>query len=246
MHILHYLVALVFVAQASAEIISYNPGAADLSLLAVAPIDHPLENVELRSESTALALRSTDASLAGVSWTFGGNKVLHFAVFVVNAFVVTSICVFSETLSCAIAAAYAVYTTLFAKWTFSGRRSESFDVDDLGADSEMYLALPPTPEKSHIRRLSTELEPGLWHEVGHMRVGIFNHTIHYYNHGFNIHTLRAWQRNFVRNNTEGGEKRAEDDSDGTVIDYSWQSTNEQAYDDFDSSSSSTSYLHQIP
>ncbi|THG95544.1 hypothetical protein EW026_g6129 [Hermanssonia centrifuga] len=244
MHILHYLLALALMTRACVGVVSYEPRGEHLSLLAVAPMNPPSESdVELRSESTALARRSTDTSLATISWTFGGNKLLNFAVFIVNAFVFTSVCVASGTISCAIAAAFVVYTSLFAKWTFSGRRSESFDVNDLGADSEMYLTLPPTPDKSHIQRLSTELEPGLWHEVGHMRVGMFNHTIHYYNHGSNVHTLRAWQRNFVRNGTEGSEKpRAEDDNDGTVVDYSWQSTNEQAYDDFGSSSSSTSYF----
>ncbi|PSR74078.1 hypothetical protein PHLCEN_2v10150 [Hermanssonia centrifuga] len=205
-----------------------------------APINPP-SDVELRSESTALARRSSQAT---VSWTFGGNKLLNFGVFIVNAFVFTSVCVASATISCAIAAAFVVYTSLFYKYSSNGRRSaESFDVNDLGADSEMYLTLPPTPEKSHIQRLSTELEPGLWHEVGHMRVGMFNHTIHYYNHGSNIHTVRAWQRNFVRNGRERSDQpRSENDNDGTVVDYSWKSTNEQVYDDFDSFSASTSYF----
>ncbi|PSR74076.1 hypothetical protein PHLCEN_2v10148 [Hermanssonia centrifuga] len=242
MHILHYLVALALITRACAKVVSYEPREESRSLLAVAPINPP-SDVELRSESTALARRSTDSSLANVSWTFGGNKLLNFSVFIVNAFVFGSVCLFSDFYSCAIAAAFVVFTSFFAKWTFSSRRSNSFDVNDLGADSEMYLTLPPTPEKSHIQRLSTELEPGLWHEVGHMRVGMFNHTIHYYNHGSDVHTLRAWQRNFVRNETERSDQpRDEDDNDGTVLDYSWQSINEQAYDDFDSSSDSTSYF----
>ncbi|PSS32198.1 hypothetical protein PHLCEN_2v2036 [Hermanssonia centrifuga] len=138
-------------------------------------------------------------------------------------------------MSCAIAAAYSVFSSFFAKWAFSGTRS-LFEVDDLGADSETYLTLPPTPEKSHVQRLATELEPGTWHTVGTMRVGMFNHTIHYYNNGAGIHKLRAWQRNLIVNGTE---KRAESDNDGTVVDYLWQSTNEQSCN---SLSDSTSYF----
>ncbi len=51
-----------------------------------------------------------------------------------------------------------------------------------------------------------------------MHVGMFNHT--YYHHCSEIHTLRvAWQMNFVRNGTEGGDKRIKNDNGGIVVDY---------------------------
>ncbi|PSR94656.1 hypothetical protein PHLCEN_2v4388, partial [Hermanssonia centrifuga] len=241
MHILHYLVAFAFITRVCGGAVSFEPReeAHSLDVAARDSSSSTAETIELPSNS--LALRSSDSSLATVSWTFGGNKVLNFGVFIVNSFVVGAVCAASGAISCGIAAAYAVFTSFFAKWAFSSR-STDFDVSDLGADSEMYLTLPPTPEKTHVQRLSTELEPGTWHTIGHMRVGIFNHSLHYYNHGSNTHTLRAWQRNFVLNGTEGSDKRAESDNDGTVVDYSWQSTNEQSYNDFGSSSDSTSYF----
>ncbi|THG94051.1 hypothetical protein EW026_g7341 [Hermanssonia centrifuga] len=224
MHILHYLVAFAFITRVCGGAVSFEPKEEDHSLDVAARdgSSSTAETIELPSNS--LALRSSDSSLATVSWTFGGNKVLNFGVFIVNSFVVGAVCAASGGISCGIAAAYAVFTSFFAKWAFSSR-STDFDVSDLGADSEI-----------------TELEPGTWHTIGHMRVGIFNHSLHYYNHGSNIHSLRAWQRNIVSNGTEGSDKRAESDNDGTVIDYNWQSTNEQSYNDFGSSSSSTSYF----
>ncbi|PSR94667.1 hypothetical protein PHLCEN_2v4399 [Hermanssonia centrifuga] len=242
MHILHYLVAFAFIARVCCGIISFEPKDEDSSLIATARDSSSSTVGAIDSSSNSLSLRSSDSSLATITWTFGGNKLLHLAVFIVNSFVVAGVCAATGAISCAIAAAYAVFTSFFTKWVFTGR-SDNFDVSDLGADSEMYLTLPPTPEKTHVQRLSTELEPGIWHTIGHMRVGIFNHSLHYYNHGSNIHTLRAWQRNLVLNGTEEGDgKRAENDNDGTVIDYNWQSTNEQSYDDFHSSSDSTSYF----
>ncbi|THG96350.1 hypothetical protein EW026_g5463 [Hermanssonia centrifuga] len=241
MHILHYLVAFAFITRVCGGAISFEPKEEDHSLITTAG-DSSSSTVEtIDSSSNSISLRSSDSSLATVSWTFGGNKVLNFLVIIVNSFVVAAVCGASGGISCGIAAAYAVFSSFFAKWAFSSR-SDDFDVNDLGADSEMYLTLPPTPEKTHVQRLSTELEPGTWHTIGHMRVGIFNHSLHYYNHGSNTHTLRAWQRNFVLNGTEGSDKRAESDNDGTVIDYNWQSTNEQSYDDFGSSSASSSYF----
>ncbi|THG93430.1 hypothetical protein EW026_g7802, partial [Hermanssonia centrifuga] len=230
-----------FITRVCGGAVSFEPKEEDHSLDVAARdgSSSTAETIELPSNS--LALRSSDSSLATVSWTFGGNKVLNFGVFIVNSLVVGAVCAASGAISCGIAAAYAVFTSFFAKWALSSR-STDFDVSDLGADSEMYLTLPPTPEKTHVQRLSTELEPGTWHTIGHMRVGIFNHSLHYYNHGSNTHTLRAWQRNFVLNGTEGSDKRAESDNDGTVVDYSWQSTNEQSYNDFGSSSDSTSYF----
>ncbi len=235
---LHLLSAFVFLSQACAGVV-YPEARAEYSLVPVAIEDNKdVALIDLHSSrETSLDVRSTDSSLVTASWSFSGGKFMIGATLFVNAFVIGSVCLSSGAINCAIAAAYTVFTSFFAKWVFAGRSIS--EVDDLGADSEMYLTLPPTPEKSHIQRLSTELEPGTWHTVGTMRVGMFNHTIHYYNNGAGIHKLRAWQRNFVVNGTE---KRAESDNDGTVVDYLWESTNEQSYNDFHSSSDSTSYF----
>ncbi|THG95282.1 hypothetical protein EW026_g6342 [Hermanssonia centrifuga] len=235
---IHLLTAFIFLSQACAGVV-YPETRAEYSLVPVAIED--TKDVALidahSSRETSLDLRSTDSSLVTASWSFSGGKFMIGLTLFLNAFVFASVCAASGAISCGIAAAYVVFTSFFAKWVFGGRSLS--EVDDLGADSEMYLTLPPTPEKSHVQRLATELEPGTWHTVGTMRVGMFNHTIHYYNNGAGVHTLRAWQRNFVVNGTA---KRAEDDNDGTVVEYLWQSTNEQSYDDFHSSSDSTSYF----
>ncbi|PSR81265.1 hypothetical protein PHLCEN_2v6425 [Hermanssonia centrifuga] len=237
---LHFLTAFVFLSQSCAGVV-YPEARAEYSLVPVAIED--TKNVALidthSSRETSLEVRSGDSSLAsvGTTWNFNGGKFLIGLTLFTNSVVFLGVCAASGAISCAIAAAYAVFTLFFAKWVFGGRSLS--ELDDLGADSEMYLTLPPTPEKSHIQRLATELEPGTWHTIGTMRVGMFNHTIHYHNNGAGIHKLRAWQKNFVVNGTA---KRVEDNNDGTVVDYLWQSTNEQSYNDFHSSSDSNSYF----
>ncbi|THG97157.1 hypothetical protein EW026_g4791 [Hermanssonia centrifuga] len=243
MHIFHYLVGLVFISRVCAGVVPFD--IANNAIVTVPGDNPPPENremsvTEVPSSDTSVAVRSANNALiqGTVSWSFSGAKLLQAAVYIVNSFVVASVCVASGTINCAIAAGYAVFTSFFSRWAI-GSRSYEINANDLGADSELHLFLPPTPAKSHVQRLSTELEPGTWHTIGHMRVGMFNHSLHYHNDGAGIQTLRAWQRNFV---VDGESKRSESDNDGTVVDYAWQSTNEQAYDDFHSSSDSTSYF----
>ncbi|THH00692.1 hypothetical protein EW026_g1875 [Hermanssonia centrifuga] len=219
---IHLLTAFIFLSQTCAGVV-YPEARTEYSLVPVAIED-------TKDVAFVDAHSSRETSLDRRKFMIGLTLFL-------NAFVFAGVCIASSTIACAVAAGYTVFTAFFAKWTFKGRSLS--EADDLGTDSEMYLTLPPTPKKSHRQRLATELEPGTWHTVGTMRVGMFNHTIHYHNDGTGIHTLRAWQRNFVVNGTA---KRVEDDNDGTVVDYLWQSTNEQSYDDFQSSSDSTSYF----
>ncbi|PSS08910.1 hypothetical protein EW026_g5662 [Hermanssonia centrifuga] len=240
MQLFRFLVAFIFLSQACAGVV-YPEARGEHSLLPVVIED--TKDVALidthPSRETSLSVRSGDGSLASgsVTWSFSGNKLLIGLTLFVSSVVVSNVCSKSGAINCAIAAGVAVFASFFSKWVFSDRSLA--EDGGFGADTEMYLMLPPTPQKSHVQRLATELEPGTWHTVGTMRVGMFNHTIHYHNNGAGIHKLRAWQRNFVVNGTE---KRAEDDNDGTVVDYMWQSTNEQAYDDFHSSSDATSYF----
>ncbi|THG94738.1 hypothetical protein EW026_g6793 [Hermanssonia centrifuga] len=218
MPLFHFLTAFIFLSQTCAGVV-YSEPKAEYSLVPVA-IEDTKDAALIRtrpSRETSLDVRSGDGSLVTASWSFSGRKFMIGLTLFTNAFVFASICASSGAINCAIAAAYTIFTSFFAKWVFGGRSLT--EVNDLGANSEIYLTLPPTPEKLHVQRLATELEPGTWHTVGTMRVGMFNHTIHYYNNGAGIHKLRAWQRNLVVNGTK---KRAESDNDGTVVEYLWE------------------------
>ena len=87
-------------------------------------------------------------------------------------------------ITCAIGVIYATFSFFFAAFLFRERDGES------GLHLNAYFVLPPTPEKTHVQRLTTELEPGKWHYVGHIHHNDLNHTVEYFNGG-NWHTLRA-------------------------------------------------------
>ena len=62
-------------------------------------------------------------------------------------------------------------------------------MDDTDTEDAFYV-YPPAPGITHVQRLSSELEAGKWHYVGHMHTKGINHTVEYFNTG-KIQRLRA-------------------------------------------------------
>lgn len=85
--------------------------------------------------------------------------------------------------TCAIGVLYATFSFFFAAFLFSER-------DGAVEHQNAYFVLPPTPEKTLVERLTTELEPGTWHYAGHVHHNGLNHSVEYFNGG-RWHTLRA-------------------------------------------------------
>lgn len=86
-------------------------------------------------------------------------------------------------ITCGIGVIYSAFTFFFAAYLLRER-------GDAAGSPNAYFVYPPTPEKAHVERLMTELEPGKWHYVWHIQHGGLNHTVHYFNHGA-YHTLQA-------------------------------------------------------
>lgn len=97
--------------------------------------------------------------------------------------VATAACALGNPLTCGIGVLYSTFTFFFAAWLFQDRA-------DTSGISDAYFVYPPTPEKTVRQRLTTELEPGKWHSVGHVQHNGLNHTVEYFNAGTH-HQLRA-------------------------------------------------------
>ena len=97
--------------------------------------------------------------------------------------VAAAACGLGNPLTCGIGVIYSTFTFFFAAFVFSER-------DGSNEYSNAYFVYPPTPTKTVRQRLMTELEPGKWHNVGHVQHRGLNHTVEYFNAGTH-HQLRA-------------------------------------------------------
>ncbi|EKM50845.1 uncharacterized protein PHACADRAFT_212777 [Phanerochaete carnosa HHB-10118-sp] len=117
-------------------------------------------------------------------WTYRNNQSLLMAVIVKNAFVINATCGTGNIYTCAIGAAYSLFTFFFAAYKFQDRA-------DTVDESAPYLVYSPTPGIPRlVDFLRTTLEAGQWHYVGHVPHQGLNHTVHYYNDG-NTQRLRS-------------------------------------------------------
>ena len=105
------------------------------------------------------------------------------ALVVQNGAVAAAACALGNPLTCGIGVIYSAFSFFFAAYLFQDRAITN-------DETAPYFVYPPTPEKTLVQRLRTELPEGQWHYVGHVQHGGINHTVHYYNTG-TIQRLRA-------------------------------------------------------
>ena len=111
------------------------------------------------------------------------DQHLLMAIIVQNGAVATAACALGNPVNCAIGVIYSVFSFFFAAYYFQDRAEQ-------GDTTAPYFVFPPTPEKTLVHRLRTELPADQWHFVGHIQHQGLNHTVHYYNTG-TMETLRA-------------------------------------------------------
>ncbi|KIP07595.1 hypothetical protein PHLGIDRAFT_13121 [Phlebiopsis gigantea 11061_1 CR5-6] len=139
----------------------------------------------------------------------GTGKQLLLGVLATNAHITQAPCSSENPLTCAIGCIFSAFTFFFAAYVFQSGHDEASG------------------------RLMTELEPGKWHNVGHVQHQGLNHTVECFNSGI-YHQLRARTVPFANAAINVRTDSANDG--GFVSDYYWQYNNEGPYDSFHSSS----------
>lgn len=153
-------------------------------------------------------------------------------------------------MNCAIGSIYPVFAFFFASY----QESERADDEDT-----ISFVLPPTPAKTARERLMTELEVGIWHDVGTTTSNGQTHAVRFF-HGGDYYRLRAryvlFPGRFIvieisqlltgsiasNPNATIVSRSNEGRDGGFVADFYWSDNNQGAYNSFHSSSASTSFF----